>query len=108
MEKWLEKYTNECYKDNTYKFHPYGTMIPLEKIKECVCFYPITDDNNKPFAFVVNWFNIEYFDANTWYRECSNINDSSNCFKHRIYSVKQAYNIYEKIIKYKEKLEKSK
>ena len=100
-EQWLKNFTHKCYKDNRYDFHPYGCMVVKPNKKEVVCFYPILSESGEEvFSFVVNTFKVKYYlDANTWYRDCSNVNYSENCTKHRFYDVDKAYKIYSKYAK---------
>lgn len=96
---WVEQFTNKCYKENSYEFHPYGIMIVKPNKKEVVCFYPIMF-GSKVGSIVVNTFKIKYFiDENTWYRECSNHNYAENCTRHRLYNPLKAFCIYNRYSK---------
>lgn len=98
-EMWIGQFTNKCYKENSYTFHPYGTMVVKPNKKEVICLYPIML-GDKVNSFIVNTFKVKYFiDENTWYRECSNHNYAENCTRHRWYSPIKAYLIYSKYSK---------
>jgi hypothetical protein len=99
MEEWIETFSNKCFKENTYAFHPYGIMIIKPNKKEVVCFYPIINEENEVSSFIVNTFKIKYYiDENTWYRECANHNYAENCTQHRWYDKKKAFKIYTKYV----------
>ena len=96
-EQWLKDFTNPCYKENRYDFHPYGCMIVKPNKKEVVCFYPIISKNGEVSSFIVNTFKVKYFiDGNTWYRDCSHVNYAENCTQHRWYDIDKAFKIYSK------------
>ena len=95
---WVEQFTNKCYKENSYEFHPYGIMIIKPNKKEVICFYPIII-GEKVDSFIVNTFKIKSLDENTWYRECSNYNYAENCTQHRWYNPFKAFSIYNRYIK---------
>ena len=99
MENWIKTFSDECYKSNTYEFHPYGQLVVRSSGKSVVCFYPLFDKNGRLYSFVVNWFRVKYLDESTWYRECSNRNTAENCTKHRQYRPDEAFKIYQKILK---------
>lgn len=100
LDTWLGNFTNKCYKDNSYAFHPYGIMIVKPNKKEVICFYPIIEGKDKVSSFIVNTFKIKYYiDDNTWYRECANHNYAENCTRHRWYSNEKAFKIYCKYTK---------
>lgn len=94
-EQWLSNFTNPCYKENTYEFHPYGIMVVPNR-EEVICFYPIITSDGHVSSFVVNTFKIQYLDENTWYRDCANHNSAKNCTSHCLYGIDEAYEIYTK------------
>ena len=96
-EQWLSSFTNPCYKENTYEFHPYGIMVVSNK-EEVVCFYPIFSPDGDMNSFVVNTFKVKYIDDDTWYRDCSNHNFAKNCTSHRLYDIDEAYEVYTKYV----------
>ena len=98
-EQWLKDFSHPCYKDNKYAHHPYGCMVVKPNNKEVVCFYPILSKNGNVDTFIVNTFKIKYLDANTWFRECSNVNYAENCTQHRWYNIDKAFKIYSKYSK---------
>ena len=93
-EQWLKDFNNPCYKQNKYEFHPYGNMVVKHNKKEVVCFYPLTQEDGSVNSFVVNTFQIECLDEDTWYRECAEYNWAENCTQHRLYDADNAYEIY--------------
>lgn len=97
LTEWLGGFTNKCYKENTYAYHPYGKMI-VKNQREVICFYPIMD-NDRIHSFVVNTFKVKRIDENTWYRECAEYNYAENCTRHRCYDKEKAYKIYCKYCK---------
>ena len=99
-EQWLKDFTNPCYKQNRYDFHPYGCMVVKPNNKEVVCFYPIISKTGEVSSFIVNTFKVKYYiDGNTWYRDCSNVNYAENCTQHRWYDIDKAFKIYSKYSK---------
>ena len=102
-EQWLSDFKIECYKENSYTFHPYGCMLVKPNKKEVVCFYPILSLAGEVLSFVVNEFRVKNIDNETWFRECSNHNYANNCTKHRWYDIEKAYKIYKKYFEKNEK-----
>lgn len=57
-EQWLSDFSHPCYKDNSYEFHAYGSMVIKPNGKEVICFYPIISNDGKVASFIVNTLNI--------------------------------------------------
>ena len=97
-EIW-KKYENPKQEWEVLKDSVHFTWLNTPPFYNDNCYSYFTELGYK--LFIKNTFPIlvKYLDENTWYRDCSNVNYSENCTKHRFYDVDKAYKIYSKYAK---------